>query len=692
MSQPFQLPDFYVPHPARLNPHLEQARRHSKAWARDMKMIEGSGIWDERTFDSHDYALLCAYTHPETDSVKLDLVTDWYVWVFFFDDHFLDVFKRTRNIKGAKVYLDRLAAFMPAGPQPVTATPTNPVEAGLADLWQRTVPSMSAAWQARFAESTHQLLVESLWELTNINGKRIPNPVEYVEMRRKVGGAPWSADLVEFAVGAEVPAQIAASRPMRVLKDTFSDGVHLRNDIFSYQRETEHEGEVNNGVLVVERFLGYAPQRAADTVNQLLTSRLQQFENTVLTELAPLAIEHRLDSSQCADVMAYVRGLQDWQSGGHEWHMRSSRYMNGGGVMVAGGPRGLGTSAARVRLSAHTHLPHHHVGVTGLPAFHMPYRLRISPHLESARANAIAWATRMGMLDGWLWNERALAGFDFALCAATIHWRATAADLDVSTGWLTWGTYADDYFPAVFGRARDMVGARLFNERLTTFMPLDGSATPAATNAIERGLADLWARTTVAMPLDVRRRFRESVHEMTSSWLWELANAIQHRVPDPIDYLEMRRLTFGSDLTMSLARLSHGQLVPPEVYRTRTLRSLDNAAADYACLANDIFSYQKEIQFDGEFHNGVLIIQRFLDIDTPAAVAITNDLMTRRLQQFEHLAAGELPYVLEDLDPPARQGVVGYVEHLRDWMAGILHWHRETHRYRMPGLTLTAPR
>jgi germacradienol/geosmin synthase len=103
---------------------------------------------------------------------------------------------------------------MPVDAQPVAATPTNPVEAGLADLWQRTIPSMSAAWQARFAESTHHLLVESLWELANINGQRIPNPVEYVEMRRKVGGAPWSADLVEFAVGAEVPAQIAASRPM----------------------------------------------------------------------------------------------------------------------------------------------------------------------------------------------------------------------------------------------------------------------------------------------------------------------------------------------------------------------------------------------------------------------------------------------------------------------------------------------
>ncbi len=693
MSQPFQLPDFYVPHPARLNPHLEQARSHSKAWAREMTMIEGSGIWDEQTFDSHDYALLCAYTHPETDSTKLDLVTDWYVWVFFFDDHFLEIYKRTRDLKGAKEYLDRLPSFMPIDTSSGYPQAANPVEAGLADLWQRTVPGMSTAWRARFSLSTHALLVESLWELDNIEGRRIPNPVEYLEMRRKVGGAPWSADLVEFAVGAEVPAQVAASRPMRVLKDTFADGVHLRNDIFSYQRETEREGEINNGVLVVERFLGCAPQQAADTVNRLLTSRLQQFENTVLTELAPLAIEHRLDASQCADIMAYVRGLQDWQSGGHEWHLRSSRYMNGGGPggAAATGPRGLGTSGARVRLSAHTYAPFDPVGPTGLPAFHMPYQLKTSPHLDSARARALEWSGRMGMLDGWLWDEHAFTGYDFALCAACIHWRADADDLDISTAWLAWGTYADDYFPAVFGRTRDLAGAKLLHERLAAFMPLDGTASPIPTNAIERGLGDVWARTAAGLAPEVRRHFRETVQEMTASWLWELANQVQHRVPDPVDYLEMRRKTFGSDLTMSLARLRHGRFIPPEVYQSRPMRSLDNAAADYACLTNDIFSYQEEIQFEGEFHNGVLVVQRFLECDAPAAVVITNDLMTRRLEQFEHLATGELPRLTQGLTASAREGVASYVEQLRDWMCGILHWHRESHRYREPELQRPSP-
>jgi germacradienol/geosmin synthase len=147
---------------------------------------------------------------------------------------------------GAKKYLDGLPAFMPIKPPEKPPEARNAVERGLIDLWERTVPNASEDWIIRFSESTINLLAESLWELANISQDRVANPIEYIEMRRKVGGAPWSANLVEHAVGAEIPARIAPTRPMRVLKDTFSDGVHLRNDIFSYQREVEEEGENAN--------------------------------------------------------------------------------------------------------------------------------------------------------------------------------------------------------------------------------------------------------------------------------------------------------------------------------------------------------------------------------------------------------------------------------------------------------------
>ncbi|WP_436759116.1 family 2 encapsulin nanocompartment cargo protein terpene cyclase [Streptosporangium sp. V21-05] len=705
--QPFELPDFYLPYPARLNPHVETAREHTRAWAYDMGILDPDlGVWDEHKLDAMDYGLLCAYTHPDAPAAELDLITDWYVWVFFFDDHFLETFKRGGDLTGAKQYLDRLAAFMPVRPTGPPPEPENPVERGLADLWARTIPAMSADWRARFVESTKNLLDESLWELANINEGRVANPIEYVEMRRKVGGAPWSANLVEHAAGAEVPAAVAASRPMRVLRDTFSDAVHLRNDLFSYEREVGDEGELSNGVLVFERFLGYDTQRAADAVNDLITSRLHQFENTVVTELPPLFEEHGLDLRSRLDVLAYVKGLQDWQSGGHEWHTRSSRYMNGAtraapaAPALLGGPTGLGVSAARVRLApgitgpggprSHTHVPPRRVGPLPLPEIYMPYTARMNPHLDASRRNAVVWAREMGMFEQLpglpglaVWTEHKLGTYDFAVCAGAINPDAPGPELDISTFWLTWGTYADDYFPVVFGPRRDMAGAKVFNERLSAFMPLDLSATPPPVNPIERGLADLWSRTAAPMSEAARAGFRRAVEDMTESWLWELANHIQNRVPDPVDYIEMRRKTFGSDLTMSLSRLAHGQAVPPEIYGTRTMRGLDDSAADYACLVNDLCSYQKEIQFEGELHNCVLVVQNFLDCDARQAADIVNDLMTSRMRQFEHIVAIELPALLDDfdLDGETRETLGGYVTELQDWMAGVLLWHMRTRRY-----------
>lgn len=159
---------------------------------------------------------------------------------------------------------------------------------------------------------------------------------------------------------------------------------------------------------------------------------------------------------------------------------------------------------------------------------------------------------------------------------------------------------------------------------------------------------------------------------------------MQNRIPDPVDYLEMRRATFGSDLTMSLCRLAHGQVVPPAVYEHGSMRSLENSAADYACMMNDLFSYQKEIEYEGEVHNAVLVVQNFFNCDYPSAVRIVDDLMHSRLDQFQHVAGKELPVLYDDfaLEPEARELLDGYVEELENWLAGILVWHRDCRRYR----------
>lgn len=732
--QPFELPQFYTPYPARLNPHLEAAREHSKAWAREMGMIEcrydrREAIWTEEVLDAHDYALLCAYTHPDTTASMLDVITDWYVWVFYFDDYFLDRFKRTGDIKGAAEYLARLPSFMPVDSGGRTPPPesTSPVELGLVDLWSRTVPAMSEAWRARFHESTANLLAASLWELANINQSRVPNPIDYIAMRRKVGGAPWSADLVEYAAGAEVPARVAGTRPLRVLKETFSDAVHLRNDIFSYQRETEQEGEVNNGVLVTERFLEVTPQEAADITNDQLTSRLHQFENTTLTELPPLFEEHSLTAPERARVLAYVKGLQDWQSGGHEWHMRSSRYMNKGGTAGdarPGGqsglsgipgignpiglanplgltaPLGLGTSAVRLRQLGGTGprpapagglLTHYGPGSFGapdggeafaLPDFYMPYEAALNPAVDGLRQHAKDWAREQGMLGEGVWTESAFDSFDLGLFTALTHPRLPRAALELVDDWHVWGWYFDDFVMEAFETRRDEAGVRLLVDRLLQFMPDDPADMPVAASAVERGLADVWSRTVASLGTEQRAGIRDAVDRYNRYRLWEMAHIAQDRVPDPVDYIEMRRSS--TSFTPELIRhTSGGADLPPEVLESEPVRALVDTFCDIGPLRNDIYSYTKEIQREGGVLNGVHIVQRFLDCDLEHAVTVLNDLVSARIRQFERVIAEDLPALSDDLGLPesARDSLTAWVTSLCAYLPGELRWHCSTGRY-----------
>jgi germacradienol/geosmin synthase len=332
-----------------------------------------------------------------------------------------------------------------------------------------------------------------------------------------------------------------------------------------------------------------------------------------------------------------------------------------------------------------------------MPDLYMPFPIRSSPHVETARQHTIAWCTAMGFLEppvpgtrsSGVWDDHHLRTFDFAHCASMIDADATPEGLDLTADWLAWGTYGDDLIPLVYGATSDLAGAKACVDRLAQLMPLDLEApTPEPTTALERGLADLWPRTVVGLAEPTRPLFRQAVQDMTTSWLWELANVGENRIPDPVDYVEMRRQTFGAELTMSLSRLADWEVMPPAVTESRVIRELETSAQDYACYLNDLFSYQKEVEYEGDLHNLVLVVEHFLGVDRLTARDIVADLMRQRMLQFEHLVAEGLPALFEEqqLDQAARAALLRHAANLSTWMAGVLEWHRQQPRYTQAGL------
>jgi germacradienol/geosmin synthase len=682
-----------MPYPARLNPNVDSTRAHTKAWAIGMGMIGAHGtegqsfVWTEAEFDAHEFALLCAYTQPELPPIELDLMADWYVWLFFFDDYYSAVIKHDNDIAGGRRLLARLWDFLPLEPGPVPAIPSNPIERGMAQLWTRTVIGSTPEWRRRYLDHVKDMLETAKWEHYNIRHNRVANPLEYVAMRRMVGGCVWAACLIERAHGLRLPDSVLAARPVRIIHEAFADCEHFHNDLMSYSREVRHERENANCVLVFERFLAIDPQHAANVSTDLISARLHQFEHTVLTELPVLFDELCLPPQQRVDVLRYAKGVLDWISGAYDWHFQSSRYDSIRGDHPAGlhggadyiGPTGLAAAGARVLASLGFRTHTQALGPSSSPfTFYMPFPARRHTAVVELRVHTRAWATSMGLFDAGVWTPASFERDDVPLRAACCQPDVNLSTLALSSDWCTWASFVVDYASERFERARDLRGATIFAQQLCHFVASD-PPTREPGNPAERALADLWHRHATSMSPTLREAFATRVRAHVESLVWKVGNATHDRPPDLIDYCEMRR---AGELSLMLVRLADEVPLPPEVLDDRLVAQLCDAFCDVNLLRDDI-EWSRAASADDETFNAVLILERLFDCSRPQAIASANALMTSRIEQFEHIATHYLPELFDelDLDEASRSSVRAWVGRLEAWMAGELEWSRVTERY-----------
>jgi germacradienol/geosmin synthase len=316
------------------------------------------GVWPESTLDDVDFGGVAAYGYPDATPMRLKVITRWMTTGFYFDDFFLERFKRPRDLEGGRAYVARLEEFLPLGPA-ILPLPENAIERSLADLWPRVLFSMEPDLLRRFRADTIAFFRGNVWELANRVHEWIPDPIEYVEKRRETAAGGFAADLVEYSVEWTVPPTVYCSAAMTALLHVFHDWVGWANDVVSYWQEENLEGEINNGVLVTEHYLGCTQERAAHLVNDALTSRMRYFEHVVDTDLETMFDELALDPGTRGEIQRFVQGLRDWMAGIHSWNAMSARYIENPSVadndrcrFRRTGPTGLGTSAARLAAAA----------------------------------------------------------------------------------------------------------------------------------------------------------------------------------------------------------------------------------------------------------------------------------------------------------------------------------------------------
>ncbi|MER7849799.1 terpene synthase [Kitasatospora sp. NPDC096077] len=325
---------FHMPFEARLNPHLDRARAHTRQWARkmgmfDAKYVQWPGRWSEEKFEQADFPLFIALTHPDADARELEVVTDWHVALWFVDDLFLPLYRRGHDRASAGAQVERLMQFLPLDGLPRPLIPDNPVERAFADLWTGTAATMSPLWRERFTASVRRFLEGVLWELEHVD-HAVADLIEYLGARRDFGGLQFTAILMEHGLG-ELHPELLRDRGVRTAVDAFVDGVSLHNDIVSYDREVEEGTVGNNGVEVARVALGLGRGEATTLIDDLLTARVDTLA------AAPAAVP--------VGAVPFVEALQEALAGSYRWHELTGRFGTTAAAGPLGGPSGLGTSA-----------------------------------------------------------------------------------------------------------------------------------------------------------------------------------------------------------------------------------------------------------------------------------------------------------------------------------------------------------
>ena len=244
----------------------------------------------------------------------------------------------------------------------------------------------------------------------------------------------------------------------------------------------------------------------------------------------------------------------------------------------------------------------------------MPFELTLSPHLDAARENVGDLVPRDG-------HPRPRASGTSRRCVTTTWHCARPAstrtgspeELDLaSRGWCGAPT------PTTTTRACSAAG---LCRRAGKQQPAEGVDAGGAVRAVgaagERAsnaaLADLWTRTAGPMTLAARAavpaRRRDDARQLAVG-AGQPAHE-PHPGPGGLRGDAPAHVRFGPDDEPGADRppgraARRRSTAPGRCSRWRTRRWTPR------CLLNDMFSYRKEIEFEGEVHNAVLVVRNFL--------------------------------------------------------------------------------
>lgn len=312
-GSPLRLPPLGCPFPSAVNPHVDEVNRDTLAWLAASGMIADDDQLER--FRLARYGWLGARTYPYASRELCQLVTDWCVWLFAFDDAYCESDRRAAEIARALPQLYTVVDDN-EGDEPVE----NVFARALLDIKTRIRRHGTADQLDRWRAMTKDYLFAQVWEAANREDDVVPTIEDYIFMRRRTGAMLTVFALIDLAAQTPLTMDEWRHPVVREMTEHANDVVVWDNDLISYAKERSEANIRNNLVSVLVEHTGCTVQEAMD--------RIGVMRDEAVAAMAALTPDTEALGSPAVD--AYVTGLKYWISGSVDYSLTSSRYFGVG--------------------------------------------------------------------------------------------------------------------------------------------------------------------------------------------------------------------------------------------------------------------------------------------------------------------------------------------------------------------------
>jgi 5-epi-alpha-selinene synthase len=310
--KPFTIPELYCPFPSAVNPHADEVNRHTVEWMRRFRLVADEP--EHGKIHAVNIGRLAGRFHPEAPRDALQLVSDWYAWMFLQDD------RRDESEIGEQpgrlaavdtTYLDILR-----GEEPVEER--DPLAHALWDLQQRLEARSTATWMRRFIRSVREYFESTIWEATNRARGITPDLASYIRMRPLTGGFAMDTELIEIIERTHLPPEVRDNPVVRRMALASSNVVCWANDIISFEKEVAH-GDVHNLISVLQHEHKIGVHEAVERAAGMHDSEVRKF---MWLERNVPSFGGRMD----VNLALYISTLRSRMRGYLDWSEESERY------------------------------------------------------------------------------------------------------------------------------------------------------------------------------------------------------------------------------------------------------------------------------------------------------------------------------------------------------------------------------